>query len=341
MIAQATWLMRTSRLDDAALVAAEGVEAADRVGDPELRAFSRVRQIAALVYTGQLDEARQVLVETRPFFDELSAHTRAFVAEARAHLAAALGDLGQREHAFREAAELFRRTGDVRRAAANESNLADTYNRVGAYAEAELALRDALDGCRQVGNRLGESYALLNLAYGLSMLGRIDEALRTIEEARALPHVQEDPRLVLTVRLYRAKVLLQAADDPERTAGLAEEAESLADEAGRAGMAALRVASLAIAARVHLREGDAESALAASTAAMTGRDALSSIEEDEAEIFLAHAHALDANGRPNEAKEARTRGKSRLQYIAARIGDPAVRQRFLTSVEAHRELMRS
>ncbi len=339
MIAQATWLMRTSRLDDAAEVAAEGVENADRVGDPELRAFARVRQVQALVYTGKLDGAQIVLNQTEPLLDDLSPHTRAFVVEAQAHLAAALGDLGQREHAFAQAAELFRKTGDVRRAAANESNLADTYNRVGAYDEAERALRDALDGCRQVGNRLGESYALLNLAYALGMLGRIDQALRTIEEARALPHVQEDPRLMLTLRLYRARILLQAVADPERSAGLAEEASRLAHEAGKAGMAALRVTALAIAALVRLHEGDIEMALAASTQAMTGRDELSSIEEDEAEVFLAHAKALAAAGRDEESKRVVERGLERLQYIGQRIGDEKVRARFMNDVPAHKALL--
>jgi len=339
MIAQATWLMRTSRLDDAAAVAKEGVENADRVGDAELRAFARVRHIAALVYTGKLEDAELVLLDTHPLLDDLSPHTRAFVVEAQAHLAAAQGDLGQREHTFREAAELFRKTGDVRRAAANESNLADTYNRVGAYEEAEKALRDALDGCRQVGNRLGESYALLNLSYALGMLKRIDRALRTIEEARALPHVQEDPRLMLTLRLYRARVLLQGIDDPERAAGLGDEASRLAHDAGKAGMVALRVAALAITAQVRLHEGDFELALAASTQAMTGRDELSSIEEDEAEVFLAHAKALAAAGRAEESQKVVERGLERLRYIAQRIADTSVRARFLNDVPAHKALM--
>jgi tetratricopeptide (TPR) repeat protein len=339
MISQATWLMRTNRLDDAAEVAAEAVENADRVGDSELRAFARVRQVQALVYTGKLDGAQAVMNQTLPLLDDLSPHTRAFVVEAQAHLAAALGDLGQREQAFHEAAELFRKTGDVRRAAANESNLADTYNRVGAYEEAERALRDALDGCRQVGNRLGESYALLNLAYALGMLKRIDQALRTIEEARALPHVQEDPRLMLTLRLYRARILLQAIDDPERTAGLAEEASRLAHEAGKAGMAALRVGALAIASQVRLHEGEVEMALSASTQAMLGRDELSSVEEDEAEVFLAHAKALAAAGREEESRRVVERGLERLRYIGQRIADERVRARFLNDVPAHRALM--
>ncbi len=338
MIAQATWLLRTSRLEDAAQVAADAVEYADKVGEPELRALARVRRIASLVYAGKLEEARAVLDETRELATSISAHTRAFISEARAHLAAALGNLGEREDAFRRAAELFRRTGDVRRAAANESNLADTYNRVGAYAEAEAALRDALEGCRRVGNRLGESYALLNLAYALGMLGRIDEALRTIEEARALPHVREDPRLMLTLRLYRAKVLAQVLDDPERTAGLTEEAADLAVDAARAGMEALRVGALAVAARVRLHSGDVAASLAASSEAMSVRDTLGSVEEDEAEVFLAHALALAASGDVAGAARVRERGRARLQYLALRIENPSVRSRFLHDVPAHREL---
>ncbi len=79
-------------------------------------------------------------------------------------------------------------------------------------------------------------------------------------------------------------------------------------------------------------------ALTASTQAMTGRDELSSIEEDEAEVFLAHAKALAAAGRVEESNQVVERGLERLRYIGSRIGDEAVRARFMNDVPAHRAL---
>jgi tetratricopeptide (TPR) repeat protein len=334
-ISQVTWLTRTSRLSDAIEAGEEAIALADQVEDPELCVMARVRHTSALVFSGRFDEADIVMRHARSLTRKVSTHTRAFVAEWEAHLASSRGDMGERHRAFSETVRLFFEAGDVRRAAANESNLADTYNRLGAYEEAEAALRDALDGCRRVGNRPGEGYALLNLAYALGELGRIEDALAALNEAEALPTVHEDTRLSLTVRLYRARVRLPVAPAAE----LATEAEELSRQAYRDGFPTLRVGALALAARAYLRGEDASRALACSEEALRARDALGSVEEDEAEAFLVHAMALEVVGRSEMARDVVLRGCSRLRYIAARIADPEWRRRFLEDVPAHKALL--
>ena len=58
------------------------------------------------------------------------------------------------------------------------------YNRLGSYVEAEAALRQGIEVCRKVGNRMVEGYAWANLGYALSMQGRLDEAEQTLGHAR-------------------------------------------------------------------------------------------------------------------------------------------------------------
>jgi hypothetical protein len=62
------------------------------------------------------------------------------------------------------------------------------------------------------------------------------------------------------------------------------------------------------------------------------------VEEDDAEVFLTHALALEAGGRKLEAKAIRQRGRERVESIARRISDDLFRKRFLAEVPAHREL---
>ena len=63
------------------------------------------------------------------------------------------------------------------------------------------------------------------------------------------------------------------------------------------------------------------------------------IDEDEGEIFLAHARALAASGRPDEARTVLGLGVERIQFIAGHIKDPGWRARFLRDVPANRALL--
>ena len=65
------------------------------------------------------------------------------------------------------------------------------------------------------------------------------------------------------------------------------------------------------------------------------------VEEDEAEVFLIGARVLRAAGADEAAAKLLLRGRQRLTSIAEGIQDPSWRERFLSAVPAHRELMRT
>lgn len=331
---EAVWQWRRGASDRAESVAAEAVAAARESGDLETLAMTRGRQAAVLTYLGQLDHALVALREAEALAESAAPRVRALAAGWRAQLVSARGDLGERRDAYRRAVDLYTADGDLRRAAGAEMNLADASNRVGAYAEAERALRDALEKCRRVGYRLMEGYALANLGYALTMLGRPDEALAALDEAGALAERAKEARFGVSVRAYRARALLRAGRAKEAL----REARETALLAEASDLGSVAVLAHTLASEAALSMGQADAALAAATRAMTLRDELGSVEEDEAEVFLAYARALEAHGRLDDAEEARLRGRSRVQYIARRIADPELRQRFVRDVAANRAL---
>jgi hypothetical protein len=88
-----------------------------------------------------------------------------------------------------------------------------------------------------------------------------------------------------------------------------------------------------------LAAGEVQRAVELSSAALALRDELGSVEEDEAELFVVRARALEALGRHEEARAVRARGRARVEEIAAHISEEALRKRFVEDVSAHRELL--
>lgn len=314
-------------------VAEQAILSARAVGDADVLASALARRCWLLLYMGRISEAGESIAEASSL-GRLAPETAAFVAVWRAQLLTAMGDLGKRKVAYQEAIARFREIGDLRRAASAECNLADTFNRVGAYEEAEAALREAVASCRRVGNRVVEGYALANLGYSLAAQERLDEALETFDGALALAEELGRPRLALAVRSYRARAMLTA--DPAK---VAIEARAIADEARAGELPALRATALALASRAALASGDRVSALDDAELAMSLRDELGTMEEDEAEVFLALAEALRANAQPERAREIVARGASRLEFLAGRIADADWRARFLVEVPVNRRII--
>lgn len=312
-------------------VAEEAVAEARATDDPDVLASALARHGWLLLYAGRVSEAGASIGEAASQRD-LAPETAALVAAWRAQLFTAMGDLGKRKGAYEEAIARFRSLGDLRRAASAECNLADTFNRVGAYEEAEAALREAVRSCRRVGNRVVEGYALANLGYALAGQGRLEEATATYDAALALAEELGRPRLALAIRLYRVRAAAKQAPG----AAVAE-ARRIAEEAE--DLPALRASALAVASSASRAAGDAETALRDAERAMALRDEIGTMEEDEAEIFLALAEALDANGQRERAREVVARGASRLEFLAGRIADPDWRARFLVEVPVNRRLI--
>ncbi|HJL15260.1 MAG TPA: protein kinase [Sandaracinaceae bacterium LLY-WYZ-13_1] len=330
---RAVWLQRGGHAEEAIEAATLAEEAARAAQDLLALALALGRRAFARIYAGQLDDAALDLADAERLAEAVAPELRPFAAAWRAQLAGARGDHGARREAYAQAVALYEEAGDLRRAAGAELNLADVLNRVGGFAEAEAALRDVVAKCERIGSQVWEGYARTNLAYALTRLDRPDDALAQLDAVEVLAARTREVRLQRVARVYRARAL--GLRDP--VAGAAE-AEAVAAEPEVAQ--ALEVLAHTVASRLHLRSGDAARALRCSERAFAILEELGGIEEDEAEVYLAHAEALAAHGRPEEAAKVRALGRRRIEEVAARIADPEWRRRVLEDVPAHRALLR-
>lgn len=332
---QADLLWRTGRGTDALGVAALAAEAARRADNADALTLVLGWQIGVLAGAGKLSEARRALVEAEQIAPRSSPRVRAFLAAQRAALAGAAGDLVERRDAFQAAVQLFSESGDQRRSTSAGVNCADVLNRIGAYDDAVVALTTAAEGCRRLGLRSREGWAMLNLGYALVMTGRPTESLGALTKAEALARASRDARLATAARIYRVRALRAERRTPE---ALGEAARAVT-EAESVGSPFMLTIALVAAARTRLEADDPASALELSQRAMELCEKLGGIEEDEAEVYLVHARVLLANGRLDDARRVHARGRERLWDVASKIGDLGWRARFLRDVPVHRALV--
>ncbi len=330
------WSANAGKHEEAIAFADRAVLSARQAQDREALARALGRKTVASIYCGRLEDARAALNEAA----KLAAGSPVLAALAegwRAQLASATGDLGERRDAFRAAMFNYAKVGDVRSAAGAETNLADVYNRVGAYADAEAALLRALEGCRRVGHRLMEGYAQLNLAYARVQLDRVEEARESLAAAEEIARFTKNARLLAWVAIYRARADL--SDRLRSPDSMVRSAEGAVAEAQRSGLPAQTVMARGIAARACLRAGDATRALAHAEDAVKLRDQLGGVEEDEAELYLALEAAARACGREDEAARAHANGRAIVEATAAKIVDPDLQARY-RAVPAHSALLK-
>jgi len=308
-------------------------EAATRSAEPELLALAHARLAGALLYRGRTDDAAVHLALAGELGPHLSASVAGFVANWQAQYLGMTGDLGGRRRESEVAVALYRAAGDLRGSAQAEANLADTYNRFAAFAEAEPLLLTSVELSGLVGNRVAEAYARCNLGYALTGLGRHDEARAVLESAIELSRRLCDPRIEAAALTYLARSAL-AASAPDALP-IATRAAELASQHGIPGVEAGARTALA---RAHLERGDLADALFASRRAVALRDELGALEEDEGELYLTRIEVLCATGRAAEAEALRQQAHALVQANATRIEDESWRERFVRDVPAHRAL---
>jgi len=199
---------------------------------------------------------------------------------------------------------------------ANASDLAMQQDE---YAEALGSLEQALAIARRIGDRVGEWFALSEMTYALTMLGRWDEALAAMAE---IPdeRIGKDVALlspadgILVIYLRRGKL-----DEARRLLGRF-------DEVGRSGDVQAESGYQAACAAVRLAEGDHRAALAAAEQAFATRDSLGIAGQGAKLGFLYALEAARALG-----DEAKT--NELLEIVEAL--PPGLRPPFLDAV-AHR-----
>jgi tetratricopeptide (TPR) repeat protein len=335
LIARAVWTLRVESPALSLPLFTAAVAAAREAGDPRVLARAIGRHATALVYVGRLGEAAGLLSEHERIVFTKAHDLAAEAASFRAQLAAAEGDLGARYNAYLAAVELYGAQGDARNEAGASVNLADAQNRFGAYEDAEVALSKALARCRELRMRLMEGYALVNRGYSRLMRARWSEARTDLEAALAIAIAVGDTRLAIFAVLYRARV---AMGEGALEIAIAD-AERVVGEAEGASLASAELLGRTVLAQALLLRGTPEAAERAIDLARKKRAEIGGVEEDEAELYATHARVLEARGASERAREVRATGRERLSITAQRIGDPALRARFLEGTAAHRELL--
>ena len=160
------------------------------------------------------------------------------------------------------AAESFETAGDLRNACLQRVSVGYAYNEIGAYAEAERALRGAITMAERLGldNAVGTARAQLGRTLGRTR--RLEEAREVLGRAIDSLKAQKNMRLAAVATRYRAHVL-GAMGDAE---GAEREAQAAAE--GLAGATAMVGDALAMLADAQRARGATSDALETAKRAM-------------------------------------------------------------------------
>jgi tetratricopeptide (TPR) repeat protein len=247
--------------------------------------------------------------------------------QALATRALVAGDPGACLASFGTALHAFEEAGDRRNACMMRSNQGYVFVELGGFAEAEEVLREAHAEAGRMGLHDVAASALQNLGYALAHAGRQDEARDLLSRSTEIFRRQGQPRMEGMSRGYLARSALLSGDleAAEREARAAAELLAVAPP--------VRAAAVALLARALLRRGQIDEALSAAGEAFAQLEAAGgALEEGESLIRLVYVEALSAAGRAAEADLALRAARDRLLARAARISDPAWRERFLSAV---------
>ncbi|WP_437336979.1 serine/threonine-protein kinase [Sorangium sp. So ce394] len=283
-----------------------------------------------LVFGGRYAAADGIIAALERSGDEgraLDVEVRARLYEARAIRAMTFGDPGACLEGIEAALAVFERSGDRRNACSLRVNLGAVTMELGDYEGAEAALRAALRAAEQMELTDLAAFARSNLGNVMIARGDLDEARRVEAEAIATFQRLGDPRAEGVARAYLAKAALLGGDLA------AAEAEARAAAELLQSAPPLRAAAWALSARVLLRKGRADEALALSGEALALLESLGAVEEGESLIRLVRAEALFASGRQDEGIAAVARARQSVLARAGQISNPRYRDRFLSSLD--------
>jgi tetratricopeptide (TPR) repeat protein len=220
----------------------------------------------------------------------------------------------------------FLQTGDRLNACVGRVNAANARIQLGAYAEAEQALRSILEDAVRMGLANVAALAKQNLGPALLAQGAVEDSYRLEREAVYDFVMQSNRRQEGRARIYLAAIQLQRGDLD------AAEAEAQAALEALSTTPPLRAYALSMWSRVLLAKGNAPSALGVVGAAMEVLASLGGMEEGESLLRLVYAEALSAAGYAPAAQAAIVSAKARLLQRAARMTDPVTRAGFCERV---------
>jgi hypothetical protein len=292
--------------------------ASDALPDPDARGA----QIAALVpaavhtaYSGRHDEALVLAArvdELAAAAGDLSPAVQARIHQLRGVLASQREDLAMASREQRAALAAFRASGDERNAALTESNLGFVLGQIGDLRAAAEALERALATARRMGLGTIAPLAMHNLGLVLAYDGALAQGFAIERQAVETFERLGDPRLVVASRTYLGIIHFLAGDVE------GADREALAASSNEGASEATRMGAFALLARIRVRQGKAEEALALADRAMTGL--AQGVEELAALARLARVEALEAAGQQEAARVAVREAARLLRERAARLG---------------------
>ncbi len=295
---------------------------------PHARALARAAM--QLCVAGRTDQADSILSTIDGIMAKIETTEPLAIGtifEARAMRAIAAGNPERYLRLVESAAKSFERAGDLRMLCNQRTNVGYANRELGAYAEAEIALREALAAAERMGLASLATIAKHNLGPVLAREGSLAEARALEEDAVASCVRQGDRWMEGGSRIYLAGILSSAGDFD----GAEKQAHAALDAAS--GTPPLRAMALASLARLLVeRGGRTREALGAAREAMDMLVGLGGIEEGESLVRLAYAESLQAIGQNEEAHIALMEAAERLVLRGEKIVDPRLRASFLERI---------
>jgi tetratricopeptide (TPR) repeat protein len=197
---------------------------------------------------------------------------------------------------------------------------------LGAYAEAETALRESLVTAERMGLTSAAAIARQNLGLTLAHRGTLQEARAVEERAAEAMTLSGETILAACSYAYLAEILLLARNHAAAERAALEALATVGDREHE-----VRALASAMLARVLLATHRAPEALAASARAVEGLSPNASFG-GEAVVRLVRAEALNAASDVEGAREAIGIARERLLASAGKISSAELRRSFLERV---------
>ena len=250
----------------------------------------------------------------------------AHVYRTRAYRAHVGGDAASALSLYNVAIANFEQAGDTRAACRYLVSAAAACIELGAYADAERALDEALSSSERMGLSGVTASGWHHMGMLHARLGDTRAAVLREDAAIEAFVAQGDRRMEGAARLYRALFLTMDAqlDRAEQETQAAIEAFGLTPP--------LRAYALAVLGRIRLTSSTPRRAEAPAREAMEVLDALGGVEEGESYVRLTFAEALEAAGDREAARDAIATARVRIMERAAMIHDPIWKDSFLERV---------
>ena len=249
--------------------------------------------------------------------------------QAHAFRTAAAGQLDATLRHFRRARYWFEEGGDRRNGLAQAADEGFALVEVGLYHEAIHLLTAVVPQTESLGISRIASLARMNLGISLARVGRLNDALVTLQAAIDGFAAGQVHRVLATNYMaiaYRLAGRPEAAEGVLRTAIAAMPSQTLWD-------------SRSTLAQVLLDQGRNAEAFELVKEPQTARVVLTSSEGGVSRQSLVKAESLWARGERQAALDALQHAVRDLQARAAQIGDPEIRQSYLQQVPDHARLL--